>query len=511
MEVTLHKPIDVRFARIEKRIESLEASKPDHKLDWPSVVVLFKNPQRGRAEYRVESRGEVSKYVERCADNISCRIYRTHAGGSWRVVVVLVNGEKEVGPANLSHLSILINGEIADQHTQRFTVVPGGRRAVSFFVGSPEAYCTARFKQQSAPLWADEKLGAPWILPRIGPYEVCWSPLGWAKGGQGASLHFADWRRRPKGQIQMLRELDAAGNRNACAYLDQSGEPLYWSHPQFSLTLGFNTPQGYNFDIDTVARWWPSIYEFMSYQKNDGQHFYRAWRTAVEFMDDDPWAADQAAWYWNHVRLAWEPDDASDNLPPYFWTAKQLCDYLSNNRGPSPALGREIAWVAALAYQMDPHGRLAEYLDRIFFLAAERKGICYLTTNSNELGGSVGAYHPDSPWEVGDPVAQTFQWSLLIESLKLRKDDSDIQNIVRRFEGSTPSQMLWYGDDKDTLYGGTVPFMHLYRGKFLPGQNAIDVYNEGALRGVEAHGAQIWNYWDRRYWENDPNLRDLLV
>ena len=445
-----------------------------------------------------EAAGERTHFPPSRENPLHVFAYTTEAGGVTKHTVAIVAGAPRTGFVGLEGLVMNTDDETYT-FPGHFGVVPGGIWSHTMYEGNPLRYWQARGRMERVPEWAPAKLGYPEPVPQIGPYSPMWAQSGWAKGGQGIESNWFEWRTCPQGYLRAFDEVQNTAMRNPFAYLLSEGHSKWWSQPAFTATC-FTRPEGYSYNLDDAAEWWPGARELAEYQQHDGQHIHRAYRAALELRHVDPFAKDVAGWVLGHAELAWWPDPERNGAYPYLWTAEQLYEHLFQHPGPHPGLGREFAHVARLVWTLSVGGPLAEMMEDIVRLAADENGICYLTNNKSELNGDWGAYHPDSPWKYPDLCAQVFQWNILNDALKLRPGLAD---IVERFEAFVPPKTRWYSDGKGTYYGGTVPLQHLYRDD-LDGVPVEEYLAHAASPGVtvEAHGGNPLNYMKRRIWQD---------
>lgn len=455
------------------------------------------NPMTAEVTYyghgrRTESFASPRSHIPPYDNNAHHFAYCTEAGGVRKYTFAIVNGKADQESALVE--GVTINTREQTWHwPHRFVVLPGGIWSKTIFDGNRNTYWEARGENREVPNFFQLKLAQPPALPQVGPYSPWWSEAGNAKGGQGAEGNWFAARHCGSGWARAFDEAAFTAQRNPNAYLEDDGEPRYWSQQRFSLPAGHNVPEGFQADLSRAADFWPEVVQLAAFTKHDGQHGMRSWRAALQLRHADPFCFDLTRWNYNHVKLALYPDAARDSEPEYHWTVRQILHDIVTNPGPSRFLGREFAHAARLAWEVDPRGELATMMEECCRWAADPvTGVCYLTSNAPELNGAWGAYHPDSPWEVGDLAAQVFQWNILADAMKLRPGLAD---IVERFEAWCPPKTRWYGDGQGTFYGGVVPLQHLMRGELCG--KSVQSYLDYAAQpsvGVDAGGSNPLNY-----------------
>ena len=483
-----------------KRLDALERATPDPIL--PNVRVYTAGPDGFRHSFGF---GMEERRIIRMNDRISLRIYRTVAGGVSKTTVALVNGEDDMGVARLKDLVIQINGTDWN-HFGRFVIVPGGCLAKTFFTGgTKEEYWEARGEMKPVLDWVPDKMREP-ILEQteILPYRTMWAELGWNYGGQGIDpdLWF-DWRRCPEGYARAWQELEGTNSRNPVWYTDDAGKPQWRSNVMLCGTPGHNVPDGYGYDLDEAARWWPGARDLAAYGKGDFQHLHRHYRAALMFRDIDPFAADICAMMLNHCKLAWHADDARDEYvgQQWAWTLRQLWLHLDKNPGPHRMMGRDFAWVAFLAWTIEPDGQFARDLEECVKLSADpRTGISF-TDESNHYANF--AREPKGPFGVTDPILQSREANFLEWACRLRPALQHICRKVRAFLGDKPAQVIdLHGDFlHGDFYGPPAPFWPLRFGNMGP-RTVEGWIAKAKTWSPEAHGSQPMNHLPRQYWEH---------
>ena len=477
-----------------KRLDALERATPEPDPRLPSVQVYAAGPDGFRHAIMAGGR---EKRIIRMNDRVSLRIYRTVAGGVAKVTVAPVDGEEDMGVARLKDLEIrTIDGD-RYSYAGKFCVVPGGCLAKTFYTGNPLDYWSARAPQDVVPEWAPAKLAEPRIYHKMGPYNPCWGERGDAKGGQGIDPIFMNWRKCPDGWVRLAEELDGTAQRNANWYTDDVGSPQWRSNVMMAGTNGHNIPDGYSFSTDDAARWWPGARDLVAFTKGDAQHFRRHYRAALELRHLDPFAADVCAMMLNHVKLWMLGDPARDGIPSYFYTVRQMIQHLEENPGPHEYMGREFAWAADLAWELEPDSQFSADLETCVRLSAgPRTGISF--TNSMSYYAGFAREPQGGPFGEDEAILQTREANFLEYACRKRRGLHGICRKVRAFLGTRPPMVM---NLDGAGFGDSASDWPLFLGDMLDEdpQHWMDV---GSHRNIDekGHGAQPMDFLPPELW-----------
>lgn len=419
-------------------------------------------------------------------------LFRTEAGGVVKNTAMLINGSAYSGAAMMEGLRLEVDGQ-EYEHREPFVIDPGRPWVKTIFEGPELEYWSSITRTQRPPAYAPALFDKPFPVPTLGPYEFFWGPNGYEKGGQG--IDHSDgftWRCFDRGLRYTNRVAERTFMRNHICYLGMDGEPEYMSTPDgFSYSTGSERPKGFNYDADHAHNHWDRVSELQGWRNINDQHYVRAFRDAEWLRRLDPACDFMFRNYVNHAKRAIGADPARDHeTRPYYWTVRQLRQHLQRFPGPSPALGRAFAHALRLFGLAEPQGVTARELELCVKLASHpQTGVPYLTTNQQEVNNIYA--NPDCPWEDNVPIAQVFQWNLLLSSMYLYPG---LDAEVARFARFLPKWTRWYSDGKGTYFGGPVPFMGLMRGDLGNKTPAQWYASAKKAKSAEANGSHEMNY-----------------
>lgn len=372
------------------------------------------------------------------------------------------------------------------EHDPHFVLPAGGMLAID--TSHPGYWESEQFKDKPHPDWAPAKL-ATLEFPRVGPYVIggYGDPNGNGPSGQGVTPYRGDYRHCASGRRSYHLELLGMMNRTPIAYASPIDTDKY--------SLATPTPPlGYAVDYDQARRWDPDCMEYLRFKRHDGQHAARGYDAALWLWKnyDIPIAKEFARLYYEHVQMAWGPQERTPNTNRAYWGVDQWLASGKSREG----CNREWAHVVRLVLSWNKTGVFAEALLKMLAQANQDGEPFFLAPT----GANWARIKGGGPFGNDEPIAMTREWMLAGEALRLARS-KHVEEILRNmvnFHGTRPAGAMngegeGYGNpnaDYELFYND----LSQYEGK------PARVLQVASSRHPES-AAMPMDSWPRRFWE----------